>query len=328
MIRIKMAFFFFVAIALAQTPSTVNMGPGTSGTGHEIMGGSVKLKSGAVVRYKSIVSGRSATSNDLARGLGEGGLSFNDDHIHRIMANRVKGVYFGYDLDVVPLGSANDFAVTFSPPTKVAPLLERVHEGQSMTLLPLPKYPESQVVHDGDTIELDLMVSPDGRQRVTDYIEILSHEPEPPAATTTAEPRDFTVDDGPVNFDFSRITVWKQGQRLNAMGSDPPTQGGSLRGSFAMRAGATFWITFPGQGRYIASLVPHDGFSKTGAVRDNVIFFEEAGQEYQVRFMSPIAGARKAWNLYVQHDPTYEAEAHRTSIDLGVDRLDRLLAAQ
>jgi len=284
-----------------------------------IMGGSAKLKSGAVVRYKSVVSGRSASSNDLARGLREGGLSFYGDHIHRIMANRAKGVYFGYDLEVVPAGSSNDYAVTFGPPTD---------SETSMTLLPLPKYPESQVVHDGDIIELDLMVSPDGRQRVTDYIEILSHEPEPPAATTTAEPRDFTVDDGPVTFDFSRITVWKQGQRLNAMGSDPPTQGGSLRGSFTKRPGATFWITFPGQGRYILSLVPHDGFSKTGAVRDNVIFFEEAGQEYQVRFMAPIAGARKAWNLYVLHDPTYEAEAQRTSIDMGVDRLDRLLAAQ
>jgi Sigma-70 region 2 len=40
------------------------------------------------------------------------------------------------------------------------------------------------------------------------------------------------------------------------------------------RRGATVWFCYPGQGRYILSLVPHEGF---------------------------ILGSKGAWNLYVLH---------------------------
>src|SRR5260370_10497915 len=196
----------------------------------------------------------------------------------------------------------------------MARLPERIGGGTPLRLMTLPKYPPPQIVHDGDIIELDLMASPDGKQKLTDYIEIFSPHHEPPAASTAVQPRDFTVDDGPVTFDATQFTIWKQGQQLQ-----------ELLG-FTSRPGATFWIALPGQGRYILSLTPHDGFTKSGAIRDNVMSFEIAGQEYEVRLMSPIAGAGKAWNLYMLHDVTYEPKQHEQKIvNIGTDRLENLL---
>ncbi len=69
---------------------------------------------------------------------------------------------------------------------------------------------------------------------------------------------------------------------------------------------STFWTVFPDHRRYILSLVSHDGFSKSRVVRDHVISFRDDGQEDEIRFMRPVAGSGKAWNLYVFDDATYE----------------------
>jgi hypothetical protein len=79
------------------------------------------------------------------------------------------------------------------------------------------------------------------------------------------------------------------------------------------RPGATFWTAFPDQGRYILSLTPHDGFIKAGAIRDNVISYQDAGQAYEAPFMSPIAGAAPN-------------QTQRNSVAMGTDRLDNLLS--
>jgi len=161
----------------------------------------------------------------------------------------------------------------------------------------------------------DLMVSADGTQKLTDYIQIISagRDPQPPAATTTAEPRDFTIDDGPVTYNVRRFAVIWQGKTLGFL-------------AHTGRPGATFWVAFPNDGRYILSLVPHDGFTKSGVVRDNVISFGPNGQPCEIRFFKPVAGDGKAWNLYVMHDPGYHpAENLRDKVITGTGRLDELV---
>jgi len=206
-------------------------------------------------------------------------------------------------MTVAPDGSGG-FLVTLQSPTNLGALLKRSHDADKWSLLAPPKYPPPQSVHDGDTIAFDLMVSPDGTQRLTDYIEVRGHEPEPQAAKTTAETRDFTLDDGPLNFDFSVISLWKGGQQMKRYGT-------------TTKPGSTFWIAFPGEGRYILSLTPHEGFTRGGAIRDNVISFQDCA----IRFMNPIAGAGKAWNLYIRHDPAYRTN----QVSMGTDRLANLL---
>lgn len=232
------------------------------------------------------------------------------DGIRREMVDRSTGSYFGYDLVVGPGDEKNGYLITF----RSLPEIHRIGQGTALKLLPIPKYPPPMIVHDSDTIALDLMASPDGKQKLTDYIEIFSHEPEPKAATTTADPRDFTLDDGPVRFDAERITVWTNGQKYSGLFG------------FTGKDGATFWIAFPGQGRYILSLARHDGFNLSGTVRDNVASFRDGGQEYELRFLSPIAGAEKAWRLYTMHDPTYRRLPNQQNmISMGTGRLENLL---
>jgi hypothetical protein len=285
--RTSLLFFFAAAIAFAQPAA------------HIVMSGSGNLKSGVWIRYKSVLS----STGSLPKGFGEGGASFQDNTIHRLMTDRTTSTYFGYDMTVTPDGSGG-FLVTLQSPTNFKALLTRFQDGDKLSLLPPPKFPPPQSVRDGDTIAFDLMVSPDGTQRLTDYIEVHGHEVEPPAAKTVADPSDFTLDDGPLSFDFSWMTVWKGGQKVTRYSTRP-------------KPGSTFWIVFPGQGRYILSLTPHEGFTKGGAVRDNVISF----QDWEIRFMNPIAGAGRAWNLYVRRDPAYQTN----QVSLGTDRLDNLL---
>jgi hypothetical protein len=218
------------------------------------------------------------------------------------MVDRSSGVYFGYDLVIADRGDGNGYLATFQPLSAIS----------SFKPSPLPKYPAPQVVRDGDIIELDLMVSPDGKQRLTDYIEILGRPSGPAAATTTAEPCDFTLDDGPVKVDSFDMGIWIDGQKYQG------------RSGFTEKPGATFYIAVPGQGRYVLSLTPHEGFVKSGTIRDNVIGFEGGGQQYEIRFMTPIAGAGKAWYLYVLHDRTFQRPASN-GIGVGLDRLQNLV---
>ncbi len=336
MTRISL-LFSFAAVALSQTGSVVPMpidglsGSVVPGNSRVIMGGTGTLESGVTVRCKSVLSWTGGTSRDSGRGLGAGGIAMEPDTIHRLMTDKLKRAYFGYDLVIEQAHADNGYLATFQPPTHLEGLLARLHGGETMTLMPPPKYPAPQIVHDGDIIELELMASPDGKQKLTDYIQILAHDPEPSPAKTTAEPRDFTVDDGPVKFDESRFTIWEQGQLFKEGGFEPfwTPRPNRIAGSYSWHQGATFWVAFPGQGqgRYVLSLIPHEGFSKAGTIRDNVISFEDEGRQYEIRFMSPIAGAGKAWNIYMMHDPTFEPERERTSVDMGTDRLDNLLPA-
>ena len=69
--------------------------------------------------------------------------------------------------------------------------------------------------------------------------------------------------------------------------------------------------------------MPHEGFQKSGAIRDNVISFQSDGQQYEVRTAAPLLGSKGAWNLYVLHDPQFQSRTDVLSI--GLDRMDNLL---
>lgn len=297
MLRTSVLFLLSVGLlpvaGLAQPPA-----------GKQIMSGLTTLPSGVTIRFWTVATPASADWS----GLGQGGISADANAMHRIMIDKRNGAhsYFGYDLVIGNVDGANGYLATFQP------LSGRDTGGANLTRAADPKFPPPQPVHDGDVMELDLMVSADGKQKITDYIEFLAHEPEPAAPAATGEPRDFAVDDGPVAFQAQKFTVWIDGQKVSGMSG------------FTGKPGATFWIALPGQGRYVLSLVPHDGFIKSGAVRDNALSFQDGGRTYEVRFMGPIAGAGKAWNLYLLHDTSYIPNPN-LRIATGTDRLENLL---
>jgi hypothetical protein len=294
-------FFVLVGAAMAQTAAPVSQS--------NVMAGRATLTSGAVFAFRSVLR----PASHAPTGLGVGGIftDLNGNTVHRYMIDESNGSYFGYDVVIGTPDATGAYLVTFQPLSH----MERIDGAADLRLVVLPKYPPPQMMHDGESIELDLMVSPDGSRKLTDIISIRMHEPPIPAAKTTTAPRDFTVDDGPITFDASRFTVWRQGKQY------PDSPG------FTGKPGATLWVALPGQGRYILSLIPHEGFTRSGNIRDNVVSFEDAGQRYEVRFQSPVAGAGKAWNLYVMHDATYKPdERHADSVNMGTDRLDNLVA--
>src|ERR1022692_4041913 len=229
---------------------------------------------------------------------GNGASRFVIDEVHR--------QYFGYDISAEATSVAGQYRVTIAP-------LTWTPKEQGLTPVLLPKYPEPQLVNESDTIELDLLVSPDGKQKVSDYIQV-GMKPEPLAATNTQQPKGYTLDDGPVNFDFENdATVWVNGEKY------PGSYGSETK------PGATVWFYYPGQGRYVLSLVSHDGFSKAGDIRDNVISFQGEGQQFEIRTMKLIVGSfTGAWNLYVLHDPTFQPK-EAGSVQFATDRLENLL---
>jgi hypothetical protein len=228
--------------------------------------------------------------------------------VNRYVIDEVHHRYFGYDISAEATSVAGQYRVTVSPLTWTAPK----DRGPLVPVL-LPKYPEPQIMTETDTIELDLLATPDGKQKVADYIQVRK-KPEPPVARSTQQPKDYTLDDGPVDFAFEHDTgVWVDGEKYS----------GSVWSE--TRPGATVWFCYPGRGRYILSLVPHEGFSKTGEIRDNVISFQGAGQHFEVRTMKLIVGGSQgAWNLYVLHDPSYEPK-EADQVRFATDRLENLL---
>ena len=232
--------------------------------------------------------------------------------------------YFGYDLVVDPAG-AGQFRVAIQPPSLLPQNLpERLRQhALTLTVVSLPKYPDPQVIRDGDTIALDLLVSPDGQQKVVDYIQIRSS---PKVAKRTfgqfsarpamPVPKDFTLDD--LTLSFEPPCTWLvNGKELpQAYSVEKPS-------------GSILWFYFPGRGRYILSLAAHTGyeFQKAGAIHDNVVSFRWQGDEYEIRSASPILGTGKAWTLYVLHDPAYrpKVDSESNAILAGADRLESLL---
>ena len=78
--------------------------------------------------------------------------------------------YFGYELKAEPVGNGR-LRLTFGPlPGDVAKQLQWANAKDAVVLS--PKFPAPQIVEDGQSVELDLLVSPDGKQRITDKIEV------------------------------------------------------------------------------------------------------------------------------------------------------------
>ena len=277
--------------------------PAQSMPPNAIMTATAELWGGLIVRFECRVEPPLKDSQIL---LMWNGVQDDKDRIHRSMRDKTTGEIIGYDLLAEPAGAPDRFLV------RIEPLSKYMSDGR---LAPLTKYPPPQTVQEGDTIALDVLVSPDGKQKLVDYIQVGTRR-EPGAPHITVEARDFTLDDGPATFQFTKPTrFYINGQPFTGLG-----------GFTTMRTGATLWFSVPNRGRYILSLTPHEGFQKRGAIRDNAVGFQDGDDRYEYRASSPILGAGKVWNLYVLHDPRYQPKAGlEAAVSGGVDRLENLL---
>ena len=302
--------FLLASVALAQTGNSNQPYDSITTEGKQIMAGSANLGRRVFVRYKTTITPAGRLPHVL-----DGGVRPDSTGLHRYVGRMKDGSYLGYDLILGPGDAVNGLQISFQPVTNMDEMLQRTSPGATVIPMPLPKYPPPQIVHDGDIVVLDLMVSADGKEKLTDYIQFFAKEPEPKAATSTAAARDCTLDDGPLHFEFPESRFFIDGQRYRG--------GTDYQGT---RGGSTFWFAIPNQGRYILSLAPHDGFTQDGEVRDNVIRFEDAGRQYELRTMDNIIGQGGAFHLYMRHDPTYRPKPGKeNTVSVGIDRLENLL---
>lgn len=323
---IKTSWLIFLAAAVAQAQVEVS---------HEMANGSGVLVSGVKVTCRTalILPPNNPPYRVYFLPLGSG-FGVSGDTMRHVLYDRSTQSYFGYDMGVKFTPGSSSLQVSFGPPTVSAMLDTLKAIAGDLPLIPatVPNYPPPQTIHPGDTIALDLMVSSDGRARAVDQIQLTApanaqqllaaatiHDgfigPVPVLITAVDSRRDFTIDDGPIRIPVAPPSVLIDGKK--------PTNPVAM---LTPRGGATLWFYFPGNGRFILSLAPHDGLVNKGTLRGNEIMFNADGHRYDVHFSASPTIAPGPWNLYVLHDPAYlPSDAPADLVVGGVDRLENLL---
>jgi hypothetical protein len=144
------------------------------------------LDSGVTLRYKTVVEPPLKNSAFVPMG---GAYGTSGDTMQHAIYDKAAQSYFGYEMTVSPGTDASSRRVSFGPVIleRIRKALKSVSGDLPLNPAPLPAYPAPQVVYNGDTIAMDLMVSPDGRERIVDYIHFtFGVTPKPPAAATAA----------------------------------------------------------------------------------------------------------------------------------------------
>jgi len=305
---------FLFAFVVATAPAAMADQAGTIMSGTASQHGD---KGGFVLRYRTAVEPPKQAASFNKYG---GGVSSDHGKVHRFIFDDTNHVYFGYDLIVEPIPGTSSSRVTFEPLSLTA---DQLH-GRSKTLdsglrsVLIPRYPAPQVIENGDTIALDLLVSPDGQQKVVDYLQISSTPATKRTVVTStnddSDPRDFSV--GDMELRIADPSVQMNGQAVPGVAMGEAT-------------GSIIWVYVPGHGRFLLSIAPSPGFEKAGTVQHTILKFRDGGDEYEVRTSSPVIQSFKRWNVYVLHDPLYDPKQAKPMVAFGAaNRVEDLVGAR
>lgn len=232
-----------------------------------------------------------------------------ESRVHRVLADRASGEYFGYDVVIESDAASKRFKVSIKPLSITPPEQLRLNE---LTARSLPKYPEALTVEDGDTISLDILVNPQTKVKIVDLIKITTRKPKPTDLlnTTTVnsgsggasfgkeKPRDFTPD---------AVEMCLTKPKLLVNGAVSSIRGSEFNG---MIQGSILSVYIPEKGRFIFSLVPRDGFDfqKDAMMETNKITFQSGGERYELISDAPILSGG-AWNLWILNDADYKPDS-------------------
>ncbi|HSK73157.1 MAG TPA: GWxTD domain-containing protein [Pyrinomonadaceae bacterium] len=260
-----------------------------------------------------------------------------ESRVHRVLADRESGLYFGYDLVIESGSEPNKFKVSFRPLSMTPPETLRLSD---LTMRSLPKYPEDLTVEDGDTIALDLLYNPQTKVKIVDLIKITTKKPQSSDTslfTTTASSSGFGTKPGtgvgassgtgtssgtgvssgsgtsgglfskPAVRDFTPDDVKMRltSPKLLINGSLGAFRGSEWKGIIE---GSVIYFYIPGKGRFIFSLFPHNNFNfqKNAALESNKITFDSNGERFELISDEPIVNGGGDWNLWVLSDPDFK----------------------
>ena len=224
--------------------------------------------------------------------------SKENDTIHKIFVSSKTKQFFGYDLEVLPSSEKGKFQVTIKP-LSVKPNPEFVADAKNLTLRTLPKYPETMVVNDGDTILLDILENPQTKEKVTEVIKIINHWKGFgslfPERLPVTPPEDFRLED--VELRLKKFEVFVNDESVTKVG-------GGATGSLV----SFYFPNGKNKGRFIFSLIPRKdyNFQKIGTLQDERLEFTFNGEKYKFVTELPIVGTGKIWNVWVLYDPDYK----------------------
>jgi len=265
----------------------------------------------------------------------------------RVFVDEERAVYFGYDVVVEPVSNEKRYKLTFKP-LSISPdslffsgtlsysggrilSVPNKQRNSKLTALALPKYPEPQIVDEGDTLAFDVLVNLQTGVKIVDLIKVLSaNSPLPQTLSANVSStagngspgpgKDFTIDAVELKISSSKLLV--NGQPIT----------GEANNSRLSVTGALIWFYLPQRGRFVLSLTPREGlnFQKAGTVQGNKIRFSIGGSLYEWISGSPVVtSGDETWNLWVFEDKTYKSEVEPTNefpyLMGAADRADFLL---
>jgi hypothetical protein len=221
--------------------------------------------------------------------------------LHRLLADEKGRIVFVYDLVITKLESPKRFQVSarplstgFEEQLRVQNPVAFQHLAETRSGVPtLAHATEQQSVKDGETFALDLLINEPLGVKVVDYVTVAS-ESWLLAPVPASQPlRDFGLSN--VELAVKDYELFLDEQEVLSSASRRNC------------TGALLWFALPGQGRFVFSLIPYEGydFRKIGAIENNKIVFNWKGTHYEWISRAPIVGSGGSWNLWVLHDPDY-----------------------
>ncbi len=287
---------------------------------------SVRLTSGLTIIFTSETDppghDRNAFGSIQVRG--------EDNTVHRIFVDRKNSLYFGYDLKVEPVPSSDQFRLTIKPLSAppISPADAALHaratagsrsvgaaQTQSDNLRPtdltpraLPKYPPPQLIHDGDTLALDVLVNSRTGVTIIDLIKVSftgeSSQASFPSGILSARAGGQTATNlTPESVEFRMTNSWLLVNDQKVIGMEE-SDGLGVSGSL-------IWFYLPGYGRFILSLTAREGydFQKAGVVEGRKLSFNMDGNRFEwVSSSSIVPSVGVALNLWVLHDSQYQPD--------------------
>jgi hypothetical protein len=227
----------------------------------------------------------------------------------RILLDHANRQYFGYEL-LLERQQPGAYLATFGR-LGITPLdlASSMATSLAWTPLPLATVPAPHIIHDGETISIDLLLDAATGDKLIDDIRIAPApstqrlQPPPPAIrpvpTVSGTGRDFSAADAELQIISPRAVTLNGTAQAPLI---PPNVHGPL-----------VWLYLPDHGRYILSLAPHAdlGFKKAGEVRGGVIVFTVGKDSIELECLREIATGGAPYNLYVLHDAEWQPTADR-----------------
>lgn len=228
--------------------------------------------------------------------------------VHRVLVDAGGNFVFGYDLVVEPVAASKQFKVSVRPLSAEfeQQLRSRQHPAgaQATPAAPknvstLPRATDAQLIDDGDAFALDLLVNAETGVKIVDTVKVSFDRAKlwsaPPPRSMPL--RDFTLGNVELAVREHKLTI--NGELVG--GGKKPARG---------ITGALLWFYVPARGRFIVSLMPHEGydFQKIGQIENNKISFELDGDAYEWTSSAPVVGKGGNWNLWVLHDSAYVSD--------------------